>query len=360
MAADQDDAPLELWMALVSIASFWSLYFLTVAGRAIAFHPADAALIANHAIVTAAGAGLTFLLYACLRAADRRSMAALVAAAFLFSVPIAIAFASINHATFYVIAPVESVLSELAEKPIEHRDPVRLVLFAASNWYFFIVAWAVLYIALSNARKVQLAERRAARFRAQAQAAELRALRYQVKPTFLFNTLDTLTELVRRGRFDDADRLIMSLSTFFRSSLTGDPADDLCLTDEFRLVELYVEIEQARLDGRLTFTTNLPPELEATSVPGLIVQPLVEAATMRLDATTTDRLDLAISARTVFERLVIALRFAGAETVADPSASLVEVAARLRARFGHDGQLTWWRSNGTACVQLMMPWVRRS
>lgn len=360
MAADQDDddAPLEFRMALLSIAAFWTLYFLTVSGRSIAFHPLDAALVTNHAIVTAAGGGLTLVLYACLQAADRRSMAALVAAAFLFSVPIAVAFAAINHATFYVIAPVESVLSELAEKPAEHPDPVRLILFAASDWYFFIVAWAVLYIALSYARRVQLAERRAARFRAQAQAAELRALRYQVKPGFLFNALDTLTTLVRRGRFDEADRLIMTLSTFFRSSLTGDPAGDVSLADEFRLVELYVEVEQARLDGRLTFTAGLPPELEAIAVPGLIVQPLVEAATMGLGATTTDRLDLAISARTVFDRLVIALRFAGMETGAGPSASLEEVAARLHARFGHDGQLTWSRTDGAASVQITMPLTR--
>lgn len=348
--ADDDVRPVDIRLALLSIGSFWALYFALVAGRALVFHPLDPALILNHAVVTAAGAGLTLLLYACMRLVDRRSIGTLVAFAFGFSVPIVVAFAVINHATFFVVAPIESIMSELAEKPIEHRDAAHLIFWTATSWYFFIVAWAVLYIALSYAEKGRAAEQRTARFRARAQSAELRALRYQVKPAFLFNTLDAVTDLIKDGRFDAADEVLVNLSSHFRSSLTHDPNGLVTLDDELRAVELYLGIEAARLGERLTFETSVPSGLEATSLPASVIQPIVEVATTSLATDAPVGLGVHIGAIDKGGRLALRLRLSGADAAMVSAAEAIT--AELAVRFGIRSMISWPGADGAADIEL--------
>jgi len=156
--------------------------------------------------------------------------------------------------------------------------PLAMITESAVSWYFFIVAWGVLYVALSYAAKVGHAERRAAAYRSEAQAAQLRALRYQINPHFLFNTLNSLSTLVLRQRTQEAERMIMNLATFFRTSLTNDPSADVPLSDEIRMQRLYLDIEQIRFPERLSVVVDVPEELENAHVPGLILQPVVENA----------------------------------------------------------------------------------
>ena len=81
---------------------------------------------------------------------------------------------------------------------------------------------------------------------------QLRALRYQINPHFLFNTLNSLSTLVLQRRTEEAERMIMNLATFFRTSLTNDPAADVALSDEIRMQRLYLDIEQIRFPERLS------------------------------------------------------------------------------------------------------------
>src|SRR3546814_11440868 len=82
----------------------------------------------------------------------------------------------------------------------------------AISRYFFLAAWAGLYLALSYASEAHRVERRADRLERAAQQAELRSLRYQVNPHFLFNTLNSLSSLVMKDRRDEAEQMILSLS----------------------------------------------------------------------------------------------------------------------------------------------------
>src|SRR3546814_13590014 len=86
-------------------------------------------------------------------------------------------------------------------------------------------------------------ERRADRLERAAQQAELRSLRYQVNPHFLFNTLNSLSSLVMKDRRDEAEQMILSLSNFYRTSLTGAPMEDVSLEEEVHLQKLYLDIE---------------------------------------------------------------------------------------------------------------------
>src|SRR3546814_15178544 len=83
--------------------------------------------------------------------------------------------------------------------------------YGLSN-YFFLSAWAALYLAFSYASEVRRFERRAARYEQAAHKAELRSLRYQVNPPFLFTTLNSLSSLILINRRDTHEALIMTQS----------------------------------------------------------------------------------------------------------------------------------------------------
>ena len=95
----------------------------------------------------------------------------------------------------------------------------------------------------------------------EAQEAQLRALRYQINPHFLFNTLNSLSSLVLSRRTDAAERMMMNLSTFFRATLSADPTEDVRLGEEIKLQRLYLDIEQVRFPDRLSVEVDLPDAL---------------------------------------------------------------------------------------------------
>ena len=178
-------------VALWSLVGFWAFYFvLNTARMAITGDGNQYEMMGRRAGVALVGIILSLVMYGVLRSLEGRSMRALLAAAFLVSVPASLAYAFVNFAAFYLIAPAGSMMHEMATMQAKHESILEVITDSAVSWYFFIAAWAVLYVALSYAAKVGHAERSAAAYRAQAQAAQLRALRYQINPHFLFNTLN--------------------------------------------------------------------------------------------------------------------------------------------------------------------------
>ena len=107
----------------------------------------------------------------------------------------------------------------------------RFALDVSVTWLFFFLAWSAFYLANQAQAEARTAERRAAEAESAAQAAQVRALRYQVNPHFLFNTLNSLSSLIIAGRADEADSMVLKLSTFFRSSLTLDATADISLAE---------------------------------------------------------------------------------------------------------------------------------
>jgi two-component system sensor histidine kinase AlgZ len=108
--------------------------------------------------------------------------------------------------------------------------------------------------------------------------AELRALRYQLHPHFLFNTLNAISTLVVEGRQRDATRMIARLGDFLRATLEDGQAHEVPLADELSLTEHYLDIEKARLGDRLNMVLHIGPDVLRALVPHLLLQPLVENA----------------------------------------------------------------------------------
>jgi LytS/YehU family sensor histidine kinase len=198
---------------------------------------------------------------------------------------------------------------------------------------------------------------------AAAQSAELRALRYQVNPHFLFNTLNSLSSLIMTGKGDAAERMILNLATFFRTSLTGDPTEDVPLADEIQLQRLYLDIETVRFPERLIVAIDLPDDLRSACVPGLILQPLVENAVKYGVSRARRPVTIRISARTSAGRLQLVVEDDGEPIGNDGSegtgVGLRNVRDRLMARYGAAGHSTWTaRPEGGFVVTLDMPLVR--
>jgi hypothetical protein len=356
-------------VAVLSILGFWAFYYALTSARAAIIGAEHQLIMAERrAAVTLASIVLTLLLWRMLRRAENRSLWVMVAAGVIASIPVSIAYAGINHLAFYVYDPIPAVVKELEEYAAKISSPtqVRMMMigYQAAEWFYFIVVWAMLYVALSYAARVGHAERAAAVYRAEAQTAHLRALRYQINPHFLFNTLNSLSTLVLRGRADEADLMILNLSTFFRTSLTTDPESDVTLSDEVRMQQLYLDIERIRFPDRLATVFDVPEDLWQAAVPSMILQPVVENAIKHCVAASTAKVTIAIRSRAEAGLLHISVEDdAVGGTPQQPGAStgvgLGNVRERLAARFGKAACLRHGpRAGGGFRVDITMPLIK--
>ncbi|HEY0113861.1 MAG TPA: histidine kinase [Allosphingosinicella sp.] len=348
-------------IAAASILGFWLFYLATIVIRMLLIEE-GLRWIGVRALGCVVGIFLTFLVYLVLSRAARESIRIQIIAAAIACLPAAAIFSTFNLA-FTLHQPLVSrtvtgpegqkVPASAVEKAMrmspvrgmsklpadmQRQLTIRLIADGLVTWYFFFAAWASFYLAISSAGRLRAAERRASAAERDAQEAQLRALRYQVNPHFLFNTLNSLSSLVMARREEEAEEMIVNLSTFFRSSLTLDPSDDVPLSQEIEFQKLYLDIEKVRFPNRLLTEIDVPADLASAPVPPLILQPLVENAIKHGVARTADKVRLSIRAREEDARLILTVENDGQANSGQSGVStgvgLVNVCERLSARFG--------------------------
>src|SRR5262245_27342651 len=140
--------------------------------------------------------------------------------------------------------------------------------------YGFILSWCYVYEYFTTLRARELA---LARLEAELARSQLRALKAQLQPHFLFNTLHAITVLIRHDT-NAAIRTVTRLSDLLRMVLLDADRQEVRLERELRFLRLYLEIEQTRFRDRLNVTWEVAPGLEDAAVPALVLQPLVENA----------------------------------------------------------------------------------
>ncbi|MEL0155820.1 histidine kinase [Sphingopyxis sp.] len=210
------DARVNPRVAIGSIIAMWLIYFLITTGLALLAGAAEQwGAIGRRAIVVIAGILCTFALYQLIQRVQPKSFGARLAVAMGAAVPLVVLYASINLLVFFYW--FQSGDTKKINEEVQSKFPIAwetvLILDSSIRWYFFFAVWAALYVAFGYANEMRAVERRANSYRVEAQAAQLRALHYQVNPHFLFNTLNSLSTLVMRGSQAEAETMIMKLSS---------------------------------------------------------------------------------------------------------------------------------------------------
>ena len=354
-------------VAILSILGFWLFYVVVITIRAaVGDWPAQGEMAVRRIVVTTLGIAVTYLLYRLLQQFEDKALSTRIITAFAGAIPCAIAIASFNFYVFNVYNPEslfdEKNIEEMRKYMEQENFALKVIVEDSISRFFFMISWASLYLALSYAAEVRQVERKASRFAQAAQDAELRSLRYQVNPHFLFNTLNSLSTLVMRSKPEEAEEMILNLSKFYRTSLSGDPLEDVPLSEEVHLQQLYLDIEAVRFPERLRANIEIPDDLLGMLVPGLILQPLVENAIKHGVSRSKRPVTITITARSEGDSLILTVADdgeSGPVEIGEEQSSgigLANVRDRLETRFGREASLQTVRpDDGGFIAQLIMP-----
>jgi LytS/YehU family sensor histidine kinase len=154
-----------------------------------------------------------------------------------------------------------------------------------------------LYFGIKYYQTLQAEKQKSLTAMNKAHEAQLKMLRYQLNPHFLFNTLNAISTLVLINDTDTANKMVSRLSDFLRYSLYKDPINKVPLEQEIYAARLYLEIEKVRFSERLSIVIDVEPGTEKALVPSLILQPLIENAIKYAVAREVQGGEIAITAR---------------------------------------------------------------
>lgn len=177
--------------------------------------------------------------------------------------------------------------------------------------FYILLCWSGLYFGIKYYQQLQEQTEQTLKATAAAHQAQLKMLRYQLNPHFLFNTLNAISTLILDGANDTANKAVSRLSDFLRYTLDNDPMSQVTLGSELGAIDLYLEIEKVRFAERLVVERTIESPAEKALVPSLILQPLIENAIKYAIFPSEDGGTLRISARVQRGVLVLQLSDTG-------------------------------------------------
>jgi two-component system LytT family sensor kinase len=209
----------------------------------------------------------------------------------------------------------------------------------------------------------------AGRLQTELARAQLQALKMQLHPHFLFNTLHTISALVHEDP-DRADRTIARLSELLRLFLANSTIHEVSLGEELRILDLYLEIERTRFEDRLSVHIDVPSEFREAMVPNLVLQPLVENSVRHGVGKKSGSGWISIAAEKYGETLVLRVTDNG-EGLRDPAPNeetgrhpesgkgLAITRGRLESLYGSDQSLVLRNlQTGGAEARITLPFRR--
>ncbi len=209
----------------------------------------------------------------------------------------------------------------------------------------FYIGALIAAVALDLQQKARERERRSLELEAQLAQAQIMALRMQLNPHFLFNTLNTISMLVRESDNDRAVRMLAGLGSLLRHVLEDSGRLQVPLSEELEFIQRYLDIEGLRFEDRLRVRIDVEPGLFDALVPNLILQPLVENAIRHGIARRGAAGQVHIKAAQDRDRILLSVRDDGAGLGEDAASGrkagvgLENTRARLHRLYGAEGQL---------------------
>jgi two-component system sensor histidine kinase AlgZ len=224
----------------------------------------------------------------------------------------------------------------------------------------FLLAAAAHYVLIAVDEHRE-AERRTLEMQVLAREAELRALRAQIDPHFLFNSLNSISALTVSDP-QGARRMCLLLADFLRSSLVLGAKKEIPVSDELRLVESFLDIEKVRYGNRLSVVRNVDPNCNGCLVPPLLIQPLVENAIRHGIAPLVDGGTIRMDVQRDGTQLEIVLENpvdSGGTTAKDGAGvGLENVRSRLAKLFANEARMDVSHENTRFQVRLRFPCVQ--
>jgi two-component system, LytTR family, sensor kinase len=334
-------------LTIAIILFFWLALFASFTAYRLLMWPQEETLVLPRAVICAGGALISFAIVGAQDRLRHQRLGTRAAAAVALAILGAAVHALVNHAVFAVFVP-------------NYGDDSSLwmsfaVQFLDRLWVF--VSLSAIILALSYSADIRDREVQIHALQSLAQSAQIRALRYQLNPHFLFNALNSIAGLMRRERVAEAEGMTVSLADFLRSSLALDPQSTITLEEELRLQQLYLDIEKVRFPERLRTHIEISPQVEHALVPSLITQPMIENSLKYAVARSTEPVDLRISASAVNGRLEVLVEDSGGNAESGPvlgaNVGLSNVAERLRAHYGKDAQISFGPRDGSGFRNLI-------
>jgi two-component system LytT family sensor kinase len=235
-------------------------------------------------------------------------------------------------------------------------------LVAILMWSSFILfMWCSLYFSIKQWQQSSQERERLLRAESELREAKLLALRYQLNPHFLFNSLNAVSTLILDGNAAAATRMLAQIGDLLRTSLDSEVATEVALAQELIFTEGYLAIEQTRLGDRLKFYMVIPMETRDALVPSMLLQPLVENAVRYGVAPLVEGGWIAIKSSLHANRLRIVIvnsgrRGEGDQTRNGNGIGLGNTAERLKSLYGTDFEFSLgWPEAGGCEVVLELP-----
>ena len=187
--------------------------------------------------------------------------------------------------------------------------PVGLARFGNAMFEATVLfAWTAIYFGYHYYQSFREQQEQALKATAMAHQAQLKMLRYQLNPHFLFNTLNAISTLVLEKAEDEANKMLTKLSSFLRYTLVNQPTQKVTLEQELYALGLYLDIEKVRFADRLQIVYDVDEDASGAMIPSLILQPLIENAIKYAIAPSVDGGTLTICAKISEGRLCMALK----------------------------------------------------
>jgi hypothetical protein len=233
-------------------------------------------------------------------------------------------------------------------------------------WSFFILfIWCSLYFSIKQWQKSGEEKEQLLRAESEVREARLLALRYQLNPHFLFNSLNAVSTLVLDGNAPAATRMLAQIGDLLRTSLDSEVTSEVTLSQELAFTEGYLAIEQTRLGDRLRIEMDAPWETRDALVPSMLLQPLVENAVRYGVAPLIEGGWIAIKSALHADRLRIVIgnsgqRVEGMQKMNGDGIGLGNTVERLTTLYGTDFEFSLvWPEAGGCEVVLELP-LRRA
>ncbi len=219
---------------------------------------------------------------------------------------------------------------------------------------------------LASREHMALQQAEAARLNEQLSKAKLNALRRQIEPHFLFNTLNAIAGLVREKRNDAAVSMIAALSDFLRGVVEDSDRQQVSLGEELEFVQKYLDIQKVRFAERLEFSVDVPSPLLRAQVPSLLLQPMVENAVKHGIAQRVEGGAIRISAARANGTITLSIYNDGPSLPADwektqPGIGMANVRTRLQTLYGNAFALKMVNEGpGGVSVSISLPFISPS